>query len=272
MERTLFPCGCNCADHISSSSLNRIENSLMTAMKRQDEKQTAVDESDEDADETTPLRRVRSVPATQLGSLNGESLVGKNLRRAITGTTLVDPPGKNVSPESTPSLSEADLSEFGNAHGQVPRMGSPMNFDQGIRVLPPSPRASEDLSTESLGTRRTRNLSSTSGDTTNKANGSPSATNCRKEKDLIEVVADARRELSKIRQKEQSQRPLRIVRQDKDHQPSNDLKEQFQKLADEELQIRRLNTRDWLRVATWWLLKVLLSFYVDFTLPALTGP
>ena len=193
MKRTLFPCGCKYADHISSSSLNRIENSLMTAMKRQDEKQMAVGEFDEDADETTPLTRVRSVPATQLDSLNGESLAGKNLRRAVTGTTLVDPPGKNVSPESTPSISEVDVSEFGNTHGQVPRMGwqlldntrvgSPMNFDQGIRVLPPSPRASEDLSTESLGTRRTRNLSSTSSDTTNKANGSPSATNGRKEKD-----------------------------------------------------------------------------------------
>lgn len=254
----------------------------MTALKRQDEKEKAVDEFDEDADETTPLTRVTSVPATQSDSLNGESLAGKNLRRAITGTTLVDPPGKNVSPESTPSISDVDVSEFGNTHGQVPRMGwqsldntrvgSPMNFDQGIRLLPPSPRPSEDLSTESLGTRRTRNLSSTSGDTTNKPNGSPSATNGRKEKDLIEVVADAKRELSKIRQKEQSLRPLRIVRQDKDHQPGDDLKEQFQQLADEELQIRRLNTRDWLRVATWWLLKVLLSLYVGFRLPALTGP
>lgn len=282
MKRTLLSCGCKRADYISSSSLNRIENSLMTAMKRQDEKQMAADEFDEDPDETTPLTRVRSVPATQLDSLNGESLAGKNLRRAVTGTTVVGPSGMSVSPESTPSISDMDVSELGNTHGQVPRMGwhllddtrarSATNFDQGNRVLPPSPRASEDLSTESLGIHRTRNLSSTSGDTTNKANRSPSASNGRKEKDLIEVVADAKRELSKIRQKEQSQRPLRIVRQDKDHQPSDDLKEQFQKLADEELQIRRLNTRDWLRVATWWLLKVLLSLYVGFTLPALTGP
>lgn len=255
-----------CMSSIGNSSLNRIENSLMTAMKRQEEKQEALDDEFEgEIDETTPLTRVRSVPTTQAESLNGESLAGKSLRRAITGTTLVDPSARNVSPDSTPSISEEDVSEFSNLHGQVPRkgwqpsdkmrMGSPMTFDQGNKMLPPSPRSSDDHSIENFRTRRPPKLAFPSGESTVKVDGSSSATNGRKEKDLIEVVADAKRELSKIRQKEQAQRPLRIVRQDKDHQPDDDLKEKFQQHADDELQIRRLNTRDWLRVATWWLLK-----------------
>lgn len=240
----------------------------MTAMKRQEEKQEALNAFEDEIDETTPLTRVRSVPTTQADSLNGESLAGKSLRRAITGTTLVDPPLRDVSPDSTPSISEDDVSEFGNLRGQVPRtawyipdktrMGSPMSFDQANRMLPPSPRSSGDHSTEGLRIHRSPKLSSTSGDLMVKANGSPGATNEREEGDLIEVVADAKRELSKIRQKEMSLRPLRIVKQDKDHQPDDELKKQFQRLAEDEMRIRRLNTRDWLRVATWWLLKVLI--------------
>lgn len=249
----------------------------MTAMKRQEEKQEALDDEFEgEIDETTPLTGVRSVPTTQPESLNGESLVGKGLRRAITGTTLVDPSVANVSQDSTPSISEEDVSEFSNLHGQVPkkgwqpldktRMGSPMTFDQGNNLFPSSPRSSDDHSIENFRTRRSPKLAFSSGESTSKVNESLSATNGRKEKDLIEIVAEAKRELSKIRQKELAQRPLRIVRQDKDHQPDDDLKEKFQQHADDELQIRRLNTRDWLRVATWWLLKVSFSFYHSFRL------
>lgn len=251
----------------------------MTAMKRQEEKQEALDVFEDEIDETTPLTRFRSPPTSHPDSLNGESHTGKSLHRVITGstgTTLVDPSGTNVSPVSTPSISEDDVSEFSTLRGQVPRtgwplsdksrMGSPMAFDQGNRVLSPSPRTSDDHSIETLRTRRSPKLSFTNGELMTKTNGSPGASNGRKEKDLIEVVADAKRELSIIRQREQSQRPLRIVKQDKDHQPDDDLKEQFQLLAEEELQIRRLNARDWLRVATWWLLKVLLSFCPIFRL------
>lgn len=246
----------------------------MTAMTRQEEKQEALNAFEDVIDETTPLTRVRSVPTTQADSLNGESLAGKSLRRAITGTTLVDPPLRDVSPDSTPSISEDDVSEFGNLRGQVPRtawnipdktrMGSPMSFDQANRMLPPTPRSSGDHSTEGLRIHRSPKLSSTSSDPMVKANGSPGATNGREEGDLIEVVADAMRELSKIRQKEMSLRPLRIVKQDKDHQPDDELKKQFQRLAEDEMKIRRLNTRDWLRVATWWLLKVLIPLTAVF--------
>ena len=75
-----------------------------------------------------------------------------------------------------------------------------------------------------------------------------------------EAVADARRQLLTVRQREQSSRPLRVVGQDPQRTPDPALSALFQKSANDELQIRRLNARDWLRVATWWLLKVLLHF------------
>ncbi|KAG8531403.1 uncharacterized protein KY384_003032 [Bacidia gigantensis] len=81
--------------------------------------------------------------------------------------------------------------------------------------------------------------------------------------DVKEIVAEAMQELMKIRQKEQSARPLRIARPHPAHQPDDILREQFQQLAEDELKIRRLNTRDWLRVATWWLLKARFNTKID---------
>jgi hypothetical protein len=73
---------------------------------------------------------------------------------------------------------------------------------------------------------------------------------------ILDVVAEAMKELSMIRQKERSARPLRIVPQHKIHRPDSFLQEKFAELAKDELHIRMLNARDWLKVATWWLLKV----------------
>ena len=74
---------------------------------------------------------------------------------------------------------------------------------------------------------------------------------------VLEAVTEAMKELSKIRQREISKRPLRIVPQDPVHRPDDSLKEKFQDLVNDELKLRRLNAKDWLRVATWWLLKVI---------------
>ena len=77
-----------------------------------------------------------------------------------------------------------------------------------------------------------------------------------KDQKFDEAIADAMKELSKIRQRELSSRPLRITRQDPERRPDSIISERFQKFANDELKIRRLNVKDWLRVATWWLLKV----------------
>lgn len=77
---------------------------------------------------------------------------------------------------------------------------------------------------------------------------------------LMEIIAYATEDLRRIRMQEQLLRPLRVEPQDKVHRPDADLRRTFEASARLELKVRRLNTRDWLRVGTWWLLKVFLSF------------
>ena len=79
---------------------------------------------------------------------------------------------------------------------------------------------------------------------------------------VVDAVAEAMKELSKVRKREQASRPLRVVPQDPIHKPDDELRARFHQLANDELQFRRLNTKDWLRVATWWLLKVRRSFII----------
>ncbi|KAL8960665.1 MAG: hypothetical protein Q9193_002669 [Seirophora villosa] len=72
---------------------------------------------------------------------------------------------------------------------------------------------------------------------------------------VAEAVEEANQELFKVRQKDQAARPLRIVEEDPLHTVDDTLKERFQQLADDELRVRWLSAKEWLRVATWWLLK-----------------
>ena len=73
---------------------------------------------------------------------------------------------------------------------------------------------------------------------------------------VAETVAAVMKEIFLSRQSGLASRPLEVEPQDPEHRPDDELRERFQALKDIELQIRRHNTRDWLRVATWWLLKV----------------
>lgn len=63
-----------------------------------------------------------------------------------------------------------------------------------------------------------------------------------------------------LREKETSHRPLRYDRpRIKNHQPIKVLAERFEKHVNDELERHRLNTfptKKWLRISTWWLLKV----------------
>lgn len=77
--------------------------------------------------------------------------------------------------------------------------------------------------------------------------------------DVMEAVESAMQELQQVRLREQSLRPLRFEPQDKFHKPDADINQAFERSAYGELKVRRLNTRNWLLVAVWWLLKVLLS-------------
>lgn len=72
-----------------------------------------------------------------------------------------------------------------------------------------------------------------------------------------ELVAEVIRIL---REKETIHRPLRYDRpRIKDHQPNKVLAEKFEKHVNDELKLHTLNTfttKKWLRISTWWLLKV----------------
>ena len=224
------------------------------------ERQEAAQETPDDEDELAPLQKSKTAPTVAPSDASDMDVLG--IKRAFTGSTLVEQ-ASNVSPESTPSMSSEEAMELAAASPVTPkhkrnwvhtstgraRKGSNKSIERGLRAFPPSPMASDDTGHEAFRKPpRSRRLQSTGGEST--------LTDLGKPRDVGEVVADAMKTLSIIKQKEQSARPLRIVRQDPQHQADEALERRFQQLVDDELKIRRLNARDWLRVATWWLLKV----------------
>ncbi|KAI9723315.1 MAG: hypothetical protein M1812_001198 [Candelaria pacifica] len=233
-----------CMSSIGNSSLARIETSLVAALDRQQD----VGVEGEGEETVSPLARSKTTDTPQNVASDGLGLSG--LQRRYTSATLVGG-AVAASPESTPSLSEEDASEFGGSSAATPtaRKGSmSSNFSKrkpsssmgkDSRVFPPSPPA----------------ISEDGFDFPSKnAEEKQSASNVNAP-NVMDVVAEAMKELSQIRQREQTSRPLRIVPQDAEHRPDDSLKRKFQELANDELKVRRLNARDWLRVATWWLLK-----------------
>lgn len=72
---------------------------------------------------------------------------------------------------------------------------------------------------------------------------------------VMGAVTSAMQQLRQVRLQEQLARPIRFVPQNKMHKPDEATLKAFEFSVNEELQARRLITRDWLRIATWWLLK-----------------
>lgn len=225
----------------------------MKALQRQEASQAA-GETLEDTSSTLTRSKTTPADSSELPEADGLGLNG--VQRRFTGATLVDR-AVTASPESTPSMSEEDVSEFGAPVKPAPASarkasgptGKPQRSGSNVvdpKAFPPSPMMSDDGNSEAPNKSPNERTLTFSGEPVVKGGNAPN---------IIEVVAEAMRELSKIRQREQSQRPLRIVPQDPVHRPDDSLRKKFQDLANDELKVRRLNARDWLRVATWWLLK-----------------
>ena len=221
---------------------------MIRALEIQEAEQETEQEARDSIDELPLLTHARSAPAE---NNDVESLGPKGMSRQFTGTTLVP-----YTPESTPSMSEEDGTESSTNIPITPktrntstpssktRRPSNLSIDRGVKGS--SQTNQEDGHYDMpkrLGTDRSN---SKMGELSTKG-WTP---------DISEVVAGAMEELSRIRQRERATRPLRIVPQDAVHRPEEALKARFHELANEELEIRRLNAKDWLRVATWWLLKV----------------
>jgi len=228
----------------NSASLARIEAAMAKALEFQEAAQ-------EDSNELTPLTKSA---LSRTGCLEPD--VFSNLQRQSTNSTLID---RHAAASNEPlSASEEEGSEFGisvtsfpsprKSSIPVPKKSSrrsPFGYAQEPSVLIPGSTLTDSGFRDGVKKRSVSDVSSRDADFGLSG----------KTIDLAEVVADAMQELSMIRQKEQSSKPLKIRPQDPVHRPSESLKEYFSADASDEMQYRKLNTRDWLRVATWWLLK-----------------
>lgn len=71
----------------------------------------------------------------------------------------------------------------------------------------------------------------------------------------IESVTSAMKQHHDVRHQEHISRPIRFESQNQLHKPTAETLKVFEASVNDGLQITRLATRDWLRMATWWLLK-----------------
>lgn len=204
--------------YVESSTLLRLENSLDTALTRIPE----VPSDAEDEAEVYPLTQTLSEPKGKMDR-KFEVVPGLNGRRVTTGSHVANP-GMNGFSGSTPLLFEDDLSESGI-------FPAPMRNGEQVQVngsIVPEQR----LDSAEDGTYRS-------------------------EESAAEIVAGVIRIL---REKETLHRPLRHDRaRIKNHQPNKILAEKFEKHVNDELKRHRLSTfptKKWLRISTWWLLKV----------------
>ncbi|KAL8685858.1 MAG: hypothetical protein Q9218_007501 [Villophora microphyllina] len=248
-----------CMTSIGNSSLARIETSMIQALERQE----ATKEIEQSSEELTPIARAQTAPV--LASLSTEAAdeepEGLGITRAFTGATLVDPT-EHMSPDLTPPESDEDRSEYNYSKAisrkqkSVPirkvRKASTFSVQQDEKASLPSPPTSDESANDYAKKLGSRRPISNSGESAGKAAKEKVD---QRQSAVMDAVAEAMQELSRVRKQEQSARPLRIVHEDPIHRADDALKERFLQLAEEELRIRRLNAKDWLRVATWWLLK-----------------
>lgn len=175
--------------------------------------------SDDEDEEylSNPLTHTISEPKGTVVDRKAGVVSGLNGRRLTTGSHIANP-GMNGFPENARLSSEGGQSEVGVSDPQV-QNGEPMQGDGS--VVPASGIHSNEES-------------------------------------AAELVASV---LRIMREKETLHRPLRHDRaRIKSHQPNEVLAAKFQRHVNDELELHnRLSTfptKKWLRISTWWLLKV----------------
>ncbi|MCJ1349550.1 hypothetical protein MMC31_007791, partial [Peltigera leucophlebia] len=215
-----------CLSSIGNSTLLRLENSLDTALTRIPE---VPSDAEDEADVPNPLTQTLSEPKGKIDDRKSEVVPGLNGRRVTTGSHVANP-GMNGFSESTPLLFEDDLSGSGICR-------APMRNGEQVQVngsIVPAHRM-----------------------TPKQRLGSAEDGTYRSEESVAEIVAGVIRIL---REKETLHRPLKHDRaRIKNHQPNKILAEKFEKHVSDELKRHRLSTfptKKWLRISTWWLLKV----------------
>lgn len=166
----------------------------------------------------------------------------------------------SFSSESVLSAAASDTSAFGRASPVSPLSNNDSNSPQALlgRMNSARRRNEQHIDVVLDGRSMEKVFWEDSSDTQEKQSlgkGSDSSVTEFGQSNVTEAVNSAMQQLHQVRLQEQAARPLRYEPQSRTHKPSPETTRAFQSSVNEELQIRRLITRDWIRVATWWLLK-----------------
>ena len=257
-----------CMSSIGNSSLRNLEIKMTSAIEREqaNQQEAEVDadaDADEEGDSLAPLTKTKTAPSMSVASTStpatedGSVTIG--VSRAMTGSTLV--PGRTGSilpSDLTPSASEEDGSELGSSPlsrrtkspiGGGIRQRSTSDSLTGLHIFPPSPLSSDVTSSDREKGPRPHRV-------TSMGDASPLLTKPVKEQNVDEAVAEAMEKLSMVNNQQRAERAMKLPRQNALHAPNAALKRCFEKQIEEEMKAKSLNTRDWLRMGTWWLIKV----------------
>ena len=248
-----------CMSDINNASLARIEASIEEALNKQ--------ELELEDDEVTPLVNARSSSSNPRDpDLSGTTMP----RRRHTERTLGE--------KTLVSTMDYPSSASGDSEGNLPlpkgqcRLSSPNKTTRrqpslpiGINA-PPSPFSDDGVSMKD---RRASDNKGSPHETYNKGllidiqsrqgdyyrNTTPETSVMEPEADFIAVIDLAKEELFRVRQEERQAKPLRVPDRSLFPEAGPKLKTEFEQSLKSEMEYRQLNTRDWLRIGTWWLLK-----------------
>lgn len=247
-----------CMSAMGNSSLRNLELKMISAVEREQASQENDDAQEKD-DILGPLEKIPTEPSKPPRTPTEDGGDGTGITRAMTGSTLV--PGNTLgllSPELTPSVSSEDGTDLVRSlsnhqkratANQATHRGSLSSPSLRPNTLPPSPLSSEKRSSEDPVAPQSSRLGSMSDPTL--PTPAPS-----KELNVDEAVAEAMRKLSVVNNQQRAERAMKLPRQNAQHAPNEALKRCFQRQIEEELRAKSLNIRDWLKMGTWWLMKV----------------
>lgn len=247
-----------CMSEIGNTSLARIETRIDQALERQE---TATEEDDVPLLDA-PLSEARTNSVSRQRSNDGES-ASPPARRQYTGATLVDRSCRQRLVESPPSSDGSELSTL------CPPTPSPRKVSASFHrrtsstkngpQLPLASSLADDDGGSSLECEKNSNglLIQIDENPSSQSKVVRPGEGLKRESDIYfkSVLDSAMGELASIRQKERQSRPLRLPDRQKVPMPDEELKKQFEQSAQTEMEYRKLNTKDWLRIGTWWLLK-----------------
>ncbi|KAJ6095622.1 hypothetical protein N7486_006368 [Penicillium sp. IBT 16267x] len=257
-----------CMSPIENSSLADIERTMLQAIEDDEQALLALETSRRDSNLVVSPLSIKSGVSTDYEDLVDAYMSQSTLPRVSSlasrssqGQGTQAPSRPKHTPTSTESvMSGSDGSFYDGTAPTSPSMHSRSHSQRLVerlnysRALSPPPlygcsidgRASDKMLWENASDIQERQSLGISSETSSTEFG---------HENVMEAVTSAMQQLRQVRLQEQLARPIRYMPQNKVHRPDQGILEAFESSVNEELQARRLITRDWLRIATWWLLK-----------------